>query len=54
MASEVMHTLTPVNQHGMTILVVTHEPAIAAFAQRRIVFRDGKIVADKRQAGSVS
>lgn len=36
------------------ILVVTHEPDSAAFVQRRIVFRDGRIVADERQAGSVS
>ena len=51
-STEVMHTLTTLNQQGMTILVVTHESDIAAFAQRRIVFRDGMIVADERQAGS--
>ena len=51
-STEVMQTFTTLNQQGMTILVVTHEPDIATFAQRRIVFRDGVIVSDERQAGS--
>jgi putative ABC transport system ATP-binding protein len=51
-SAEVMHTFTALNRQGMTILVVTHEPDIAVFARRRIVFRDGMIVADERQAGS--
>jgi putative ABC transport system ATP-binding protein len=46
---EVMHTFTALNQQGMTVLVVTHEPDIAAFAQRRVVFRDGVIVTDERR-----
>lgn len=53
-STEVMRTFTALNRQGLTILVVTHEPDIAAFAQRRIVFRDGMIVADERQAGSLS
>jgi putative ABC transport system ATP-binding protein len=53
-STEVMHTLTALNRQGLTILVVTHESDIAAFAQRRIVFRDGMIIADERQAGSFS
>jgi len=51
-STEVMHTFTALNRQGLTILVVTHEPDIAAFAQRRIVFRDGMIIADEQQAGS--
>lgn len=46
---EVMHTFTTLNQQGMTVLVVTHEPDIAMFAQRRVVFRDGVIVTDERR-----
>jgi putative ABC transport system ATP-binding protein len=46
---EVMHTFTALNQQGMTVLVVTHEPDIAMFAQRRVVFRDGVIVTDERR-----
>ena len=30
----------------MTIVLVTHEPDIAAYAKRIVVFRDGHIVAD--------
>jgi putative ABC transport system ATP-binding protein len=51
-STEIMRTVTTLNQQGMTILVVTHEPDIATFAQRRIVFRDGMIVTDERQASS--
>jgi ABC-type lipoprotein export system ATPase subunit len=32
---------------------VTHEPDIAAYAQRIIRFRDGRLVGDERAAGSL-
>lgn len=32
---------------GITVIMITHEPSIAAFAQRRIVFRDGVVVDDE-------
>jgi putative ABC transport system ATP-binding protein len=35
------------NDNGITIILVTHEPDIASFAKRHIVFRDGKIRMDK-------
>jgi putative ABC transport system ATP-binding protein len=35
------------NDHGITVILVTHEPDIASFAKRQIVFRDGKIKSDK-------
>jgi putative ABC transport system ATP-binding protein len=31
-------------KHGTTVVMVTHEPTIAAFADREIVVRDGKVV----------
>lgn len=31
-------------QHGTTVIMVTHEPSIAAYADREIVVRDGRIV----------
>jgi putative ABC transport system ATP-binding protein len=36
-------------EQGITIVLVTHEPDIAAFARRRIVFRDGIIVSDDKE-----
>jgi len=35
------------NDGGITVVVVTHEPDIAQYAERRIVFRDGKVVEDE-------
>jgi putative ABC transport system ATP-binding protein len=46
-SAEVMHLLTRFNQQGMTIVLVTHEPDIADYARRKIVFRDGQVVEDK-------
>lgn len=44
---EVMEVFQRLNSDGITIILVTHEPDIAQFAKRQIVFRDGKIRADK-------
>ena len=38
--------LTDLNQQGMTVVLVTHEADIAAWARRKLVFRDGQIVQD--------
>jgi putative ABC transport system ATP-binding protein len=44
---EIMALLTALNRElGLTILMVTHEPDIAAFARRRIAFLDGRIESD--------
>lgn len=49
-SSEIMTLFQKLNnERGITIVLVTHEPDIAAFAQRRIVFRDGVIVSDDKQ-----
>jgi putative ABC transport system ATP-binding protein len=40
---EIMHLLTTLNKKGTTIVMVTHDPAIAAFTQRTIHLRDGMI-----------
>jgi len=47
---EVMGIFQELNNHGITVILVTHEPDIAQFAKRHIVFRDGKIRADKPNA----
>ena len=36
-----MRLLAELNEQGMTIVLVTHEHDIAAWAKRRIIFRDG-------------
>jgi putative ABC transport system ATP-binding protein len=36
-------------EHGITIILVTHEPDIATYAARVITFRDGQVIADVRQ-----
>ncbi len=46
-SAEVMQLLTRLNQQGMTVVLVTHEPDIASYARRNIVFRDGRVVEDK-------
>jgi putative ABC transport system ATP-binding protein len=40
---EIMELFQVLNESGRTIVFVTHEPDIAKFATRNIVFRDGKI-----------
>ncbi len=47
---EIMALLQQLNADGMTIVLVTHEHDVAAFASRRVMFRDGRIVSDERQA----
>ena len=44
---EVMEIFQKLNDQGITIILVTHEPDIAAFAKRHVVFNDGKIKSDK-------
>ena len=46
---EIMETLTRLNrEHGVTIVVVTHEADIAAFADRVLTMRDGQVISDTR------
>jgi len=48
MSEEIMDIFTKLNSQGITIIMVTHEPDIAAYASRRVTFRDGLIVDDTR------
>jgi macrolide transport system ATP-binding/permease protein len=46
---EIMETLTRLNrEQGVTIVVVTHEADIAAYADRVLTMRDGEVISDKR------
>jgi putative ABC transport system ATP-binding protein len=47
-AAEVLALLGALHRQGMTIVLVTHDPAVARHAQRILTFRDGRIVADER------
>lgn len=40
---QVMELLRTLNQQGKTIIMVTHEPDVAAYATRRIHMRDGRV-----------
>jgi putative ABC transport system ATP-binding protein len=46
-SAEVMDLLTHLNQQGMTVIVVTHEPDVAAYAHRTITFKDGRVLSDQ-------
>ena len=48
-SDDIMRLLTELNRQGMTVVIVTHEADIAAWARRRLVFRDGQIIEDLRQ-----
>jgi putative ABC transport system ATP-binding protein len=50
-SEEIMKLFAKLNGEGITIIIVTHEADIAAWARRRILFRDGRIVEDREQAG---
>jgi putative ABC transport system ATP-binding protein len=46
---EIMKLLANLNQeHGRTIVLITHEPDIARFAERVVELRDGRIVRDEK------
>ncbi len=47
-SEEIMNLFTSLNRQGITIIMVTHEPDVAAYAGRRITFRDGKIIGDTK------
>jgi putative ABC transport system ATP-binding protein len=46
---EIMALLQQLNRAGITIVVVTHEHDIAAYAGRLVSFRDGRVRSDERQ-----
>ena len=46
---EIMETLVSLNRRqGVTIVLVTHEPDIAAYADRIVTMRDGQVLSDER------
>lgn len=57
---EIMHLMQDLNRQGITVVVITHENEVAAYASRQIHFRDGRIESDtahpdlKRASGARS
>ena len=47
---EIMELLTTLNGQGITVIMVTHEPDMAAYAKRIVRFVDGKVESDRRHA----
>ncbi len=47
---EVMAILQRLNAHGITIVLVTHEPDIATYCKRIVRFRDGRVIQDQLNA----
>ena len=53
-SEEIMRIFCTLNDAGKTIVLVTHEPEIAAFAKRQLIFRDGVLVTDRRNEARVA
>ncbi len=51
MASSVMDLLSQLHDEGLTLILVTHDPNVAARADRLITVRDGELVADELLGG---
>jgi putative ABC transport system ATP-binding protein len=47
---EIMELFLGLNRQGITVVMVTHEPDIAQYAERNLVFRDGWLFSDTRVA----
>lgn len=48
MSLEIMSIFQELNERGTTILMVTHEPELAAYTLRTVIMRDGEVVLDER------
>ncbi|MGH7629426.1 MAG: ABC transporter ATP-binding protein [Gemmatimonadales bacterium] len=46
-SAEIMRLFGELHASGQTVIMVTHEPEIAAFAERVIVLRDGQVASDR-------
>ncbi len=45
-SEDIMSIFQRLNDGGITVILVTHEPDIAEYATRRILFRDGQVIED--------
>lgn len=51
-SAEIIEFLGKMNEGGITVVLVTHEPDIAAHARRIITMKDGKVLSDRPNARS--
>lgn len=49
-SEEIMDLLVNLSKQGITVIIVTHEDEVAAYADRQIHFRDGGIERDERKS----
>jgi ABC-type sugar transport system ATPase subunit len=52
-SADILRLLHELNERGLTVILVTHDPDIAAKARRIITIRDGRIVEDVRRGAPV-
>lgn len=48
MTDQIMKLFCELHAGGMTVVLVTHEPMVAAYAERIVRFRDGRIISDEK------
>jgi putative ABC transport system ATP-binding protein len=48
-SEEIMRVFADLHRGGQTVIMVTHEPDIAAHAERTVVLRDGRVESDRRE-----
>jgi putative ABC transport system ATP-binding protein len=51
-SKQVMELFVDLHRQGMTVIIVTHDPGIAEYAERVVRFQDGRIVADERKGNA--
>ena len=51
---EILRMFQELNAEGITVVLVTHDPKVAAYAHRTIHMEDGRVQSDQLQAGAVS